>query len=221
MSESEEYSLTCILYVILIAIIMIIVGSILRVYVFEFLGLGIMGFGGIILVCLICGFIQGTCKVASKPKSLKKKYKPPSRYKSKPIEQRERKERETKEEELLKNFDRYSRERKAGKEIPFSGDFILEEANRIGKKLKRETIEKVESMLKVSDRLRLSMVRKTLKMEEDVYIAKIIDLAEEMGLKIDGDFLVINQDTVQDFIDTLDKQYESWEKMEKEKNGKI
>ena len=59
MSESEEFSSTCILYIILIAIIMIIVGSILGAYVYMPL-LGIMGFGVIILICLICGFMQPT-----------------------------------------------------------------------------------------------------------------------------------------------------------------
>ena len=193
MSESEEISLTCTLYVILISIIMIIVGSILGVYVFEPL-LGIMGFGVLILICLICGFITGSCKLASKPKTERQTYS----YTYNLKEQRERE----KLAELL-NTDEKKEEREERK------------------KLKTETIEKIKKMVKVSDRLRLSMMRKALNIDEDVFMDKIFDWAVEYGFRIDGDFLNINQDTVSDFIDALDKQFSSWEEIEKEKGGKI
>ena len=65
------------------------------------------------------------------------------------------------------------------------------------------------------------MMRESLNLDKKTFLDKIYDWAEEFGFRIDGDFLKINQDTVSDFIDALDKQFSSWEKMEKEKTDKI
>lgn len=62
------------------------------------------------------------------------------------------------------------------------------------------------------------MMKKALKIDDDAFIDKIFDWEEVFGFIIDGDFLKINQNTVSDFNDALDKQVSSWKKIEKEKN---
>ena len=55
-------------------------------------------------------------------------------------------------------------------------------------------------------------MQNVLDMEKKTFDNKIFEWAREFDFIIDGDNLVINKDTVSDFIDALDKQFASWEK---------
>lgn len=44
------------------------------------------------------------------------------------------------------------------------------------------------------------------------FLKKIFDWADSFGFRIDGDYLIIKQDTVSDFIEALDKEFLLWEK---------
>ena len=76
-------------------------------------------------------------------------------------------------------------------------------------------------MVNVSDRLSLDMMRRALKIKEETFLDNIFKWAAEFGFRIDGEYLVINKDTVEEFIDVLDKQFTQWENSEIHKNGKI
>ncbi len=69
----------------------------------------------------------------------------------------------------------------------------------------QETIQKIKKMLKVSTRIRLDMMKETLRMDVDTFNDNIFDWAEKFGFTIDGDYVVINKDSVSDFIDSLDE----------------
>jgi len=43
----------------------------------------------------------------------------------------------------------------------------------------------------------------------------IFKWAEEFSFTIDGDYLVINKETVSDFIDALDDEYKKWTSTDK------
>ncbi len=58
-------------------------------------------------------------------------------------------------------------------------------------------------------------------MDVDTFNDIIFDWAEKFGFTIDGDYVVINKDSVSDFIDSLDKQFIKWEKIEKDKISKV
>ncbi len=91
------------------------------------------------------------------------------------------------------------------------------ESERVG----RERIEKLKKIVSVSEEIKLEMMRKTLKMDEDEFLDNIYDWASEFNFKIKGDLLIINQDTVEDFINALDNQFSEWERSEKTGSGKI
>ncbi|MHA1284192.1 MAG: hypothetical protein ACTSQP_16965 [Promethearchaeota archaeon] len=51
-------------------------------------------------------------------------------------------------------------------------------------------------MIKVSNRIKISMMRKALKLEEDVFLDNLFKWAEEFGFKIDGDYIIINRNSL-------------------------
>ncbi len=88
-------------------------------------------------------------------------------------------------------------------------------------KLERKTLEKIKQIMRVSTRISLDRMQEALDIDNKTFNDKIFDWAEEFEFTIDGDYLVINKETVSDFIDSLDRQFDMWEKAEKERDGKI
>jgi len=85
------------------------------------------------------------------------------------------------------------------------------------KKYIDERTKKIERMLQVSNRIKLDMMRNALNMEKKAFDEKFFEWAEEFGFIIDGDVLIVDKDTVSDYINKLDIMFETWEKSEKEK----
>ena len=81
-----------------------------------------------------------------------------------------------------------------------------------GKIKEKDRIKKLKGLIEKSSNISLKQIKNTLKMDTHTFNNKIIDWADEFNFIIDGDNLVINKDTVSDFIDALDKQFASWEK---------
>ncbi|MFX0057374.1 MAG: zinc ribbon domain-containing protein [Candidatus Hodarchaeota archaeon] len=67
----------------------------------------------------------------------------------------------------------------------------------------RERIERLKSLLQVSNRLRLDMIRIALDMEEKEFTNKVFEWADKFKFVIDGDYLIVNYDTMSDFLDNL------------------
>jgi len=88
-------------------------------------------------------------------------------------------------------------------------------------KIDKEAIEKIKKMIKVSDRIKIDMMRQIMKMDKDSFNDKILDWAADFDFRIDGDFLVIKQENVTAFIDALDHQFEIWGEKEAGKIEKI
>lgn len=55
-------------------------------------------------------------------------------------------------------------------------------------------------------------MQNVLHIDKKTFDNKIFIWAREFGFIIDGDYLIINKETVSDFIDALDKQFAIWEK---------
>ncbi len=85
----------------------------------------------------------------------------------------------------------------------------------------KERIEKLKKIIKVSDEIKLDMMRKSLDLDEKTFLDNIYDWAEEFSFRIKGDLLIINQATVDDFINALDGQFSEWERSEKTGLGKL
>ncbi len=89
------------------------------------------------------------------------------------------------------------------------------------RQLERSIIEKVKKIVKVSNTISLDMMRRSLNLPEEIFLERIYDWAAEFNFKIDGSNLLINQDTLENFITSLDKQYEEWGKKEAGKQQKL
>ncbi len=82
----------------------------------------------------------------------------------------------------------------------------------------KESIEKLKQIFKVSDRIKLNIMRDALNLDETSFNNKIINWTSEFGFKISGDELFVNESKVSPFITALHKQYGIEE--QKESQGK-
>ena len=74
-------------------------------------------------------------------------------------------------------------------------------------------VERLKNVTCVSNKIRLDMLRNILKISDDnkeFFDEKIFDWALEFGFRIDGDFLLFEQDAMLEFIGSLEKQFEEW-----------
>ena len=81
-------------------------------------------------------------------------------------------------------------------------------------KKEREAVEKLKNMMEVSDRLNVDIVRQTLGLDKATFNTKLFEWAKQFNFRIDGDFIIINNNTIDDFIDALDEQFTIWEQLE-------
>jgi len=63
-----------------------------------------------------------------------------------------------------------------------------------------DKIKKIKTMLEVSDRLTLKMLRTSLEMQKEIFNTKIFEWAKKFDFKIDGYHLIINKETIPAFI---------------------
>ncbi len=80
-----------------------------------------------------------------------------------------------------------------------------------------ERTKKIKRMLQVSNRIKLDMMRNALNMEKKAFDVKIFEWAEEFDFVIDGDILIVDKETISDYINKLDIMFETWENSESEK----
>ena len=69
--------------------------------------------------------------------------------------------------------------------------------------LEKERIEKINSMVEVSDRIKLDMMRTALEMDEKTFTDKIFEWAKKFEFVIDGKYLIVNRDYINEFILSL------------------
>jgi len=70
-------------------------------------------------------------------------------------------------------------------------------------KEEKEKIDRIKSMIQVSNKLRLDMIRTALDMDEKLFTEKVFQWAKQFNFLIDGDYLIINQDTATEFLNDL------------------
>jgi hypothetical protein len=86
--------------------------------------------------------------------------------------------------------------------LKFLPDFPLKEE----KLVEKDSIDKVKQMVKVSDRIRLDMMRKALKLDEEIFVEKIFEWAEKFDFRIDADMLIVNNEKMGDFYNALEEE---------------
>ena len=78
--------------------------------------------------------------------------------------------------------------------------------------IEAERIKKVESMLKVSTRIKLDMMRLALEMDEKTFTEEIFKWANKFDFVVDGDFLIVNVETIPDFLGNLYGEHDNLRK---------
>ncbi len=68
----------------------------------------------------------------------------------------------------------------------------------------KEQIKKIKTMLKVSNRLKLKMMRTTLNIDKKIFNNLIFEWAKKFNFTIDGDYIIINKDTSSAFLHHLE-----------------
>jgi len=82
----------------------------------------------------------------------------------------------------------------------------------------RQIIEKITRIMKVSTRVNLDRMQDVLNMDKTLFNNKIFEWADEFEFKIDGDYLIVNQDSVSKFLASLNDLSFIWENKDDEKN---
>lgn len=82
-------------------------------------------------------------------------------------------------------------------------------------------IQRIEKILRVSNKLRLSMMRNALELDKEFFDVKVFDWADEFGFTIDGDYLLVNTENVAGFVESLSREFEEWGAREMDKQGKL
>jgi hypothetical protein len=115
----------------------------------------------------------------------------------------------------MKNKDIYTcvplRE-KLGRQVPDKNkiDKLIEILNQVKmykeseqlelKELEKKRLDQIKSMMLVSTRLKLEMMRIALDMDEKIFTEKIFEWAKKFNFVIDGDYLIVNPEYISDFL---------------------
>lgn len=107
---------------------------------------------------------------------------------------------------LKKHLGRYTKDKiktdKLSELINQAKMYKISEQTRLQKE-EREKIDRIKSMIQVSKKLRLDMMRTALEMDEKLFTEKVFQWAKQFNFVIEGDYLLINQNTTTDFLNDL------------------
>lgn len=67
-----------------------------------------------------------------------------------------------------------------------------------------EAIEQLKSLMRVSKRVRITDIQDILEKNRKELLPMLVDWAEDYGLEIDGDYLILNKDCLSDFLNDID-----------------
>jgi len=80
-------------------------------------------------------------------------------------------------------------------------------------------LEKFKAIMKMSHRIEISRVSRSLDISDDNLFEKLINWNQSIPFKIDKDIIIVEDFNA--FADALDKQFDKWEKKELSNEGKI
>ncbi|MFX1490371.1 MAG: hypothetical protein ACFFBI_14565, partial [Promethearchaeota archaeon] len=81
---------------------------------------------------------------------------------------------------------------------------ILANLNELKKSKRSKNIEKLKSLLEISKRIKIDMIQLILNLNNDNMVELLIDWGKKYQFEVDGEFLIINKETLPDLIDDLE-----------------
>ncbi len=82
--------------------------------------------------------------------------------------------------------------------------------------LEQKRIEELKNILNISNRIKIDMIQNILNLSKKELNSRISKWSSDYGFIIEEDYLVINKDTLSDFISVLDEEYKKWKNLERE-----
>ena len=76
-------------------------------------------------------------------------------------------------------------------------------------------------MMEVSTKIKIDMMHDVLGLDKSIFNKKLFDWAAQFGFTIDGDYLIVNRDSIDNFINELDASFKLWNEKERGEEGKI
>jgi hypothetical protein len=70
-------------------------------------------------------------------------------------------------------------------------------------RIKKDSIEKLRNLLKMSKRIKLDILEEVLNIEKSMIIDLILEWGEKYQFELDGEYLVINMDTLPELLKEL------------------
>lgn len=67
-----------------------------------------------------------------------------------------------------------------------------------------EKFQQLKSLLRVSKKVKINDIRDILDLERKTLLPIIVEWAEDYGFKVDGDYLILNEESLSDFLNNLD-----------------
>ena len=81
--------------------------------------------------------------------------------------------------------------------------------------------DKLKRIMQVSNKIRLDMLRDLLEMDQNTFDNKLIAYMKQFGTKVEGNYIIVNKDTLAELLSDLDEKREGWDTMEIFKVKKI
>lgn len=74
--------------------------------------------------------------------------------------------------------------------------------------------DKLKRIMKVSNKIRLDILRDLLEMDQNTFNNKLINLLKQFGTKVEGNYIIVNKETLPELFKELDEKREGWDTME-------
>ena len=72
------------------------------------------------------------------------------------------------------------------------------------------TLKKLKQIMSVSTKVKLDLMKEALGISDYLFKNLIFDWAEKYGFEIEGDYIIINKETINEFMDDLDEAFKGW-----------
>lgn len=102
-------------------------------------------------------------------------------------------------------------------DFPKNPDYCIKKKIEL-EKFDKSSLVKLKKILKISNHFRLDILRDILDIDEKNLIKIVKKWSADFDLEINGNYLRIKKETILEFIDALDKQFNEWEKTDMKNN---
>lgn len=91
----------------------------------------------------------------------------------------------------------------------------------VSTKMNASRLDRLKKTLNVSTKIKLDRLQDSLNMPSQEFNIKIVDWAYEFDFIIEGEYLITKKSTLSDFINSIDDEFQAWDKKSSLKEGKI